>query len=138
MTDDGDRLRLLSDAARAAIGPLFAVGRHEIAAAVSTVDGTVVTGVNLKATVGRASVCAESVAVANVVMAGLGDIVAGAAFIFSADASGGLVGRLVSPCGPCRELLSDFAPGMTVHLSDGQHDVAVPVRELLPHKYVQI
>jgi cytidine deaminase len=43
--------------------------------------------------------------------------------------------KVVSPCGICREMLTDFAPGASVILLRDEGLVRVPVEELLPAKY---
>ncbi len=43
--------------------------------------------------------------------------------------------KVVSPCGICREMLTDFAPGAVVILAREEGLARVPVEELLPAKY---
>jgi len=46
-------------------------------------------------------------------------------------------GAIVSPCGMCRELISDYAPeARVIILRDGE-PALVPVGELLPDKYTR-
>lgn len=41
-------------------------------------------------------------------------------------------GRVVPPCGMCRELISDYAPGCQVIITEAE---VVEIGELLPRKY---
>jgi cytidine deaminase len=43
--------------------------------------------------------------------------------------------QIVSPCGICREMLNDFAPGAFVLLDGAEGPVRRPVESLLPDKY---
>ncbi|HEY4161414.1 MAG TPA: hypothetical protein VGM59_00035, partial [Dongiaceae bacterium] len=43
--------------------------------------------------------------------------------------------QIVSPCGICREMLNDFAPGAAVLLPGEPGPASRPVEALLPEKY---
>jgi cytidine deaminase len=43
--------------------------------------------------------------------------------------------KVVSPCGICREMLTDFAPGSAVIMARNGDLARVPVADLLPEKY---
>ena len=45
------------------------------------------------------------------------------------------LGNVISPCGMCRELISDYAPDAGVIVPSGQGEAIVPIAELLPIKY---
>src|SRR3546814_18055930 len=62
----------LIEAASALIRKRYAVGRHHIAAALRTRSGRIFTGLHLDTYVGRASVCAEAVAVGQAMADGAG------------------------------------------------------------------
>ena len=62
--------RALIDAARALIQERYVENRHHIAAALRTKSGKIHTGLHLDTYVGRASVCAEAVAVGKAMAAG--------------------------------------------------------------------
>lgn len=132
--DDEALLQAASDLIRLR----YAVGRHHIAAALRTRSGRIVTGLHLDTYVGRASVCAEAVAVGQAMATGAG----------SADPITAIVSvrhprpteqnqdiQVVAPCGICREMLRDFAPEARVLLrQDGRLQGYDPA-ELLPLKY---
>ena len=43
--------------------------------------------------------------------------------------------KVVSPCGICREMLTDFAPAAGIIMARGEGLVRLPVADLLPDKY---
>ena len=109
------------------------VGRHEVAAALRTKSGAVHTGLHVESSVGRASICAEGVAIGNAAADGDTEIETIVAVLDTGE--GGW--RVVTPCGLCRELISDYAPEAIVIDYDAARDEPVkpvPVMELLPGK----
>lgn len=120
----------LAAAAAEAIAARYRYGRHTVGAALRGSSGRVFVAVNLDATVGRAAVCAEAVALGAAVMAGEAVAVVAAVRHPRADETGGPA--LVPPCGLCRELLFDHAPQAAV-LLPGCGRVALSA--LLPHPY---
>jgi cytidine deaminase len=124
-------------AARSAIARLYKENRHHIGAAVKTRSGKTYTAVHLDTYVGRASVCAEAIAVGQAIAAGDGDIVAIASVRHPRPRETNRDIEVVSPCGVCREMLADFAPDCDVVVPENGQAVAVPIRELLPNKYVR-
>jgi cytidine deaminase len=111
-------------AARAIIARRHKPDVHEVGAALLTRSGHLFSAVHLEATVGRIAVCAEAMAIGMAAAAGDTDMVA----IVAVNRGG----RIIAPCGMCRELISDYSPECQVILSEGR---VVPVLELLPDKY---
>ena len=112
--------------ARAIIAARHKPDWHEVGAALRTRSGKTFAAVHLEAYVGRIAVCAEAVALGMAAAAGDTELEA----IVAVRANG----TIVSPCGMCRELISDYAPDCVVILGEGE---AVPVASLLPRKYVR-
>ncbi|WP_320668961.1 hypothetical protein [Patulibacter defluvii] len=106
------------------------VGRHEVAAAVRMRSGGVYLGIHVESSIGRASICAEGVAIGTAVAHGEREIETCAAVLRTDD--GGW--RVVTPCGLCRELISDYGPDAHVVNYDAGAVERVPVRTLLPAK----
>jgi cytidine deaminase len=131
--DDSDRA--LIEAARDTIGRLYAENRHHIGAALRTRQGRIYTAVHLDTYVGRASVCAEAVAVGRAIAEGDAEIETIVSVRHPRPAETDQTIRIVSPCGICREMLSDFARGCRVIVPGEDGALAVPVDELLPRKY---
>ncbi|HEY0277055.1 MAG TPA: hypothetical protein VGC32_02180 [Solirubrobacterales bacterium] len=108
-------------------------GRHEAAAALRTKAGAVHLGLHVESSIGRAAICAEGVAIGTAAAAGDTEIDTIVAVLDTGD--GGW--RVVTPCGLCRELISDYAPEATVIDFDAGRDEPVqpvPVMRLLPGK----
>jgi len=107
--------------------------RHEVAAALRTRAGAVYTGLHVESSIGRASICAEGAALAAAAAAGDTDVDTAVAVLRLPD--GGW--RVVTPCGLCRELISDYAPDALIIDFDAARPAPVrkvPVRDLLPGK----
>lgn len=128
----------LLDAASALIRQRYAVGRHHIAAAARTKSGKIFTGLHLDTYVGRASVCAEPIAVSQALVAGGAEdpIEAIISVRHPRPTEQNQAIQVVAPCGICREMLRDFAPEARVLLADEAGGLkAYSTADLLPHKY---
>ena len=102
----------------------FAVG-----AAIQMTSGRIYGGCNVENRTYGLTVCAERVAVASAIAAGEREIVA-VAVITDTDPP-------ATPCGPCREVLSEFgSPDLPVLLANTNGDqVEHRLRDLLPHPF---
>ena len=125
----------LIEAAKSLIEQRYTENRHHIASAVRGVSGRVYTGLHLDTYVGRASVCAEAVALGQAMAAGEKGISAIVSVRHPRPREQHQDCKVVSPCGICREMLTDFARGAAVILLKDDVHVRVPVEELLPAKY---
>jgi cytidine deaminase len=131
-----DRDRELVAAATEAITRRYRNDWQEVGAALRTRSGRIVTGVNLDAYLGRMAVCAEAVALGQMVTAlgefGIDTIVA--VRHPKPDEADRTV-RIVSPCGACRELIWDYDRDARVIVPNGDGETVVPIGDLLPKKY---
>ncbi len=105
----------------------FAKDRHETGVALRTRSGRVFAAVSLDTRVGRMAVCAEPVAIGMAIAEGEGDIET----IVAVNRQG----RVVAPCGACREMLADYATGARVILPGIQGPDVFSVSDLLPRRY---
>jgi cytidine deaminase len=129
--------KALLDAARRVITERYKENRHHIGAALRTRSGHVYTSVHLDTYVGRASVCAEAIAVGQAMSAGDTEIECIVSVRHPRPRETYREIQIVSPCGICREMLADFAPNCTV-IVPSEHGIAcVPVAALLPNKYLR-
>ena len=96
-----------------------------VAAVVLTESGQRQLALNIDSRLPRAGVCAEPIAVGMAVAQDPQDPV-----VFVAAVN--LTGRVIAPCGPCRELLTDYGPDaqVAVPVSDGFE--TIPLRDLHP------
>jgi cytidine deaminase len=101
--------------------------RHEIGAALRTRNGLVFAAVNVDTELRRMAVCAEAVAIGMAAAAGDTNI--------EAIVAVNLEGRVVSPCGACREMIADYAPDARVMVPGKAGPEEAPVSDLLPRRY---
>jgi cytidine deaminase len=114
----------------------YEYGRHHIGAAVRMRDGRIFTGVHVEANVGRITLCGEAVALGNALSAGARDIDTIVAVAHPHPHEDAEHAWVVTPCGMCRELISDFGGDAWVIVpSAGGAPGKVPVLDLLPAKY---
>ena len=111
-------------AARALIAGRVEEGRHHVAAVAATAERLHL-GLNLECTLPRATICAEPGAIAAARVAEPG---APIEVVVAVNRRG----EVIPPCGVCRELLVDYAPGCLV-IVPGER--AVPLRALLPEAW---
>ncbi len=117
----------LLEEARSIISKRFKEDYHHIGAAVRTKSGKIFAAVHLEAYVGRVAVCAEAIAIGMAAAEGDTDIET----IVAVERHG----KVVSPCGMCRELISDYAPDCRVIITEEE---SVNIYELLPRKYQRL
>jgi cytidine deaminase len=131
LTADDERL---VTAARRVIGDNYEPERHHIGAAVRMRDGRVFAGVHVEGYVGRITLCAEAVALGAALSAGA----RGVATVVAVAHEPGGDGPVVSPCGMCRELISDYGLDARVIVPSVQGPPRkVAVLDLLPAKYAR-
>ena len=92
---------------------LYVKGIQEVAAAVRTTSGEVFSGMHFETSVGWANVCGEVAAICCMVAAGHRDL--DTVVAVWRDPQGQHF--LISPCGRCREVISDFNPEAWVIVS---------------------
>lgn len=115
----------------------YADDKHHVAAALRTKDGATKTGVHVEAYIGRVTVCAEAITIGSAITDGLTDFetIVAVRHPYSNEADRTI--RVVSPCGMCRELISDYAPDAFVLLTIDDQLTKVQIADLIPLKYVR-
>jgi len=126
----------LIETAREAIRRRYRPGWHAVGVALRTRAGKIVTGVNLDAYIARAAICAEAVALGRAITEhgddGIDMVVA---VRHPRPEAADQTLRVISPCGLCRELISDYDPKARVLVPTDDVVVPVAIGELLPNKY---
>ena len=117
----------LIEEARCIISKRFKEDYHHVGAALRTKSGKIFSAVHLEAYVGRVAVCAEAIAIGMAAAEGDTEI----EIIVAVDRQG----KVVSPCGMCRELISDYAPSCRVIITENE---STNIYELLPRKYQRL
>ena len=100
-----------------------------VGAALLCADGAVFSGCYVEYAAYGSTICAERTALVKAVSEGRRD-----GFVKLAVA--GRSADYCWPCGACRQMLWEFAPGLTVLVARGDRDfISFPLSELLPHGF---
>lgn len=125
----------LIEKAKKAIKKGYRKGWHSVGAAIRTTDGEVFTGIHFESTVGRIGICAEPFALGNAVMAGNDKFDTIVAVMHPKPEKGKVDFEVISPCGMCREMVTDYDPETKVIIyADGKLK-KVYMADLLPYKF---
>ena len=116
--------RLMAEAERARAGAYAPYSKFSVGAALLTRDGRIVHGCNVENASFGLSICAERNAIWKAVSQGDREFVAVAV---TAGTKGG-----ASPCGACRQVLSEFGPDLRVDSVGATGSVTWTIAELLP------
>ena len=123
-------------AAQEIIRARYKPGWHAVGCAVRTRSGRIHLGVHLECYVGRITVCAEAIAIGRAVTDGEGADIETIVAVRQASTDDPSP-QIVSPCGMCREMISDYAPNARV-ITAGQGEVTTKlISDLLPDKYTR-
>lgn len=126
MSSQSDASTLVQHALQARQRAYAPYSRYLVGAAVLCADGSVVYGCNVENAAYPSTICAERVALTAAVAQGKRDFVA----IAVATRDGG------TPCGSCRQVMSELGPDMTVYITDENGSFwETSVRDLLPHSF---
>ncbi|RDI45581.1 cytidine deaminase [Falsibacillus pallidus] len=121
--------------AESVIKRLFTPDKHHVGAAIRTKEGKMISAVHIEAYIGRVTVCAEAIAIGKAISEGerVFDTIAAVRHPHPDEVVQDL--RVVSPCGMCRELISDYSPECFIILEVDGELVKTKISELLPLKY---
>ncbi|AKA48391.1 hypothetical protein IX51_04000 [uncultured archaeon] len=125
----------LVEMAKKAIVDRYLENWHSIGAALRTKDGKIFTSVHIEASVGRIAVCAEAIAVAKALYDGSSQFDTIVAVKHPRPSNPDQSMKVVSPCGMCRELVSDYDRTAKVIYPDNGKLRKSDVLDLLPFKY---
>lgn len=121
--------RLMAEAEEARLQAHAPYSKFSVGAALLTRSGRVFRGCNVENSSFGLSICAERNAVFKAVSEGERD------FVAVAVTAGETLGA--SPCGACRQVLHEFAPGLTVYWrEDGGRIAKLPLAKLLARAFV--
>ena len=113
MVTDSQREELIAAACQVRSHAYAPYSNYRVGAAILTRDGAIYTGVNVENAAYGLCNCAERTAVFKAVSEGVREIIAAAV----CTDNGG------SPCGACRQVLSEFGEDIPVYLSDAHGNV---------------
>jgi len=119
----------LESAARAAAAHAYApYSKFRVGAAVLMGSGKIYRGANVENASYSLCYCAERTALVTAVAAGENKLQAVAVYTPTA--------RPTSPCGACRQMLSEFGPdALVISVCDGSRRVELSLAELLPESF---
>lgn len=124
-----EQIEKLVDAARQARSAAYApYSRYSVGAAVLAGSGSVYTGCNIENAAYPSGLCAERVAIFKAVSAGERQVLGLAVVTSNAG----------SPCGACRQVLSEFAPDDALIIlaqARGNHRKKFTMAEILPDRF---
>lgn len=104
--------------------------KFNVSAALLTEDGKIITGANVESASYGLTMCAERVALFKALTEGHKNF---KALLVIAPVEGG-----ATPCGACRQLLSEYAPNLIVWLADSRNPLkqrVFTIKELLPEAF---
>jgi len=130
-------LELVEEAKRT-IRRLYKLGKHHVSSSIRTRGGEVISAVHVEAYIGRVTVCAEAITIGKAISEGQDEFetIVAVRHPYPDEADESL--RVVSPCGMCREMISDYAPDCFVLLEDEGRLIKTRIEELLPLKYKRV
>lgn len=122
---DRQLINLAREASKAAYAPY---SKFKVGAALECSDGTVYTGCNVENSSLGCTLCAERIAVGKAVSEGYTSFIRLAVFSESTN--------YCTPCGICRQVLSEFSPELEVLCakSDGRY-VSYKLKTMLPFAF---
>ena len=120
-------LNLIEAAKIAAKNAYAPYSGYQVGAALETIDGVVYTGCNVENASYSLTICAERNAVAQALLNG--------ACNFRAIAIYADTDIFFPPCGACRQVLSEFTPGMLVIYANKNKIKKAKLNELLPDNF---
>jgi cytidine deaminase len=127
-----DSQKLVAAAARAREGSVSPYSQFKVGAALLAKSGEIIGGANVESASYGLTCCAERVALFKALTSGEKDF---AAIAVVARCEGGPM-----PCGACRQLLAEYAPGAKVFVTDSRAPGKIrefTVRGLLPAAFVE-
>jgi cytidine deaminase len=122
----------LIDAASDLIRRLYKPDIHHIGSALLAKSGRIFTAVHFNARLGQNSLCAEKAAISRALSEGESefDRIVAVKYFPEHDAV-----QVASPCGMCRELISDYGSDIQVILLDQGQVTKRYIRDLLPWQF---
>lgn len=120
--------KLLKEAEKARKKAYAPYSKFKVGAAVLTSDGKIFTGCNIENASFGLTVCAERVAISKAISEG--------SYKFEAMVIIGDTNRPCSPCGACRQVISEFGEDIKIVMSNLKGDVKIKkISELLSEAF---
>lgn len=121
-------IKLIKEAEKARKKAYTPYSKFKVGAALLSVDGKIFTGCNIENASFGLAVCAERVAIFKAISEG--------STKFKAIAVIGDTDKPCSPCGACRQVISEFGEGIPLIMANLKGDVKIKkIKELLPEAF---
>jgi len=124
--------KALVQAAKDIITKLHKRNRHAVGSAIRTKQGKIYTAVHLETLIGRTAVCAEAIALGKAISEEETEFDVCVAVRYDEEKNETFV---VSPCGMCREMLTDYHSDIKIIVSHDKKLVKCKLMDLLPMKF---
>ncbi len=121
------RARQASELAR-----ILRESKLKVGAALLAESGEIYIGANIESASYGLTLCAERVALFRALMAGESKFKAMAITAFEKKGEEWVEKEGITPCGACRQLLAEYAPGLVIYLNDGR---SYRIEEMLPEAF---
>jgi cytidine deaminase len=122
--------KLVQAAAKARLGSVSPYSKFKVGAALLTKSGEIIGGANVESASYGLTCCAERIALFKALTDGKKNFIAVAVVARADDGP--------TPCGACRQLLAEYAPGAKVFIADSNHLKKIrefTVEELIPEAF---
>ncbi|MEA1940492.1 MAG: cytidine deaminase [Candidatus Caldatribacteriota bacterium] len=120
--------KLINKAKKARERAYTPYSKFKVGAAVLSIDGKIFTGCNIESASFGLAICAERVAVFKAISEGSSKFEA-IAVICDTD-------KVCSPCGACRQVISEFGEGTLMIMANMNGDIEIKtIKELLPEAF---
>jgi cytidine deaminase len=129
-----DDIQLIHEAKKI-IEKYYKYGRHHIGAALRTKPGKIFTAVHIDAIVRRAAVCAEAIVLGKAISEGFDEFDTIVAVRHTRPDEKNQIISVVSPCGICRELLSEYGENIRIIITKDGKFKKFYISDLLPYKF---
>ena len=127
--DEKDIVLLIDKAIEASENSHSPYSHFKVGAALKTKTGKIYTGCNIENASFGLTICAERTAIFKAMSEGERDFTAIAVFADTGD-------KLLSPCGACRQIISEFCPNAEVIMCNREKDYKIMTpAELLPFSF---
>lgn len=120
-----DQNLLIKKAKQASLNAYAPYSGFKVGAALLTKSGKIFTGCNVENSSYSLTNCAERTAIFNAISAGEKEFSEIVIYVNS--------NKLFTPCGACRQVLSEFSPEMKITIISNQKTFETGLEELLPH-----
>jgi len=121
--------------ARSLIESRYKPDQHSVAAVVMMASGKTYSAINVDTYLGRAAVCAEAAAIAAAMTAGETEVRAVIAVRHPRPHAQNQAISVVSPCGICREMITDYGPEAVVAVPVSGAESPAPDMPATPEQF---